>query len=50
MGLIDEELLTNPAIYPDEEVLSRLFIIADIAEAEVDYGNAWDEIRVLLGQ
>jgi spermidine/putrescine transport system substrate-binding protein len=50
LGLIDEELLSNPAIYPDEEILSRLFIIADVAEAEVDYSNAWDEIRVLLGQ
>lgn len=50
LGLIDEELLSNPAIYPDDEILSRLFVIADIAEAEVDYSNAWDEIRVLLGQ
>jgi spermidine/putrescine transport system substrate-binding protein len=50
LGLIDEELLENTAIYPDEEVLEQLFVIADIADAEVDYGNAWDEIRVLLGR
>ena len=49
-GLIDEELLNNPAIYPSEEVLENLFIIDEVPEAQNDYNNAWDELKVMLGQ
>ncbi|MCS7072586.1 MAG: spermidine/putrescine ABC transporter substrate-binding protein, partial [Anaerolinea sp.] len=48
-GLIDEELLENPGIYPPAEVLERMFSIAAVAEAEAIYLSAWDEIKVSLG-
>jgi spermidine/putrescine transport system substrate-binding protein len=49
-GLIDEELLSNTGIYPDEDTLANLFDIVAVPEAEVDYLSAWDEIRVALGR
>jgi spermidine/putrescine transport system substrate-binding protein len=49
-GLIDEELLSNPAIYPSEDVIANLFIINEVPDAQNDYNNAWDEIKVRLGQ
>lgn len=49
--LIDEELLSNPAIFPPEEILEILFGIIDTsAEAEELYNNAWDELLIFLGQ
>lgn len=50
LGLIDEELLNNPGIYPTPEILARLFQIIDVPDAEVEFSSAWDEIRVFLGQ
>jgi spermidine/putrescine transport system substrate-binding protein len=50
LGLIDPDLLADPGIYPSPEVEERLFYIVDVPEAEVFYNNAWDEIKVLLGQ
>lgn len=49
-GLIDEEYLSSPIIYPDDETRERLFTITAVPEAEVEYNNAWDEIKVQLGQ
>lgn len=49
-GLIDEEYLSSPVIYPSEETLAGLFTITAVPEAEVEYNNVWDEIKVLLGQ
>ena len=50
-GLIDEDYLSNPGIYPDEETASRLFIVKDVsAEAEQAYNDAWDELLIYLGQ
>jgi spermidine/putrescine-binding protein len=50
LGLIDEAYLSSPVIYPDEETLARLFTLTAVPDAEVDYSNAWDELKVLLGQ
>lgn len=51
MGLIDEELLNDTAIYPDEELLSSLFFVRTVsAEAEQLYNDAWDEMLIFLGQ
>jgi spermidine/putrescine transport system substrate-binding protein len=50
LGLIDEALLSNPGIYPSAEVLAKLFQLQDVPDAEVYFSNAWDEIRVFLGQ
>jgi spermidine/putrescine transport system substrate-binding protein len=48
-GLIDPELLANPAIYPPPAIFEALFSLAFVPEAEIDYLSAWDEIRVSLG-
>ncbi len=45
-GLIDEEILSNPAVWPDEEALESLFFLEDVEEAEFYYNDAWDEILV----
>ncbi len=49
LGLIDEELLSNPGIYPPPEIMDNLFSIVAVPDAEVEYSYAWDEIRVALG-
>lgn len=49
-GLIDPELLENPGIYPSDETLARLFFVEEVPDAEIDYIDAWDEIRIALGR
>jgi spermidine/putrescine transport system substrate-binding protein len=49
-GLIDEVLLTDPAIYPSDETRANLFFVKDVNdEAELAYNDAWDEIKILIG-
>ncbi|PJF40588.1 MAG: ABC transporter substrate-binding protein [Phototrophicales bacterium] len=48
-GLIDEELLTNPFIYPTEEELEKMFFILEDPDTEQLYSDAWDELSVLIG-
>lgn len=50
-GLIDEELLANPGIYPSEEVSARLWL-SEILTPEVEQAflDSWDEIKIMLGQ
>lgn len=49
-GLIDEELLSNPGIYPPEEIMMNLYSLIDVPDAEVDYSLAWDEVKVSLSR
>ncbi|HEV2122328.1 MAG TPA: extracellular solute-binding protein, partial [Chloroflexota bacterium] len=49
-GLIEPELLNNPGIYPSEEARSKLFFVEQDPEREVLYNDAWDELRILIGQ
>ena len=49
-GLIDEELLNDTGIYPTQETLDRLFFVEQDAEREQLYQNAWDEVRIFVGQ
>jgi len=51
LGLIDEELLANPGIYPTDEVRSRLYF-SEILPMDVEqaYTDAWDEVKILLGR
>lgn len=49
-GLIDPELLADPGIYPDEETFARLFFVIQDAERERLYNDAWDEVRIFIGQ
>jgi len=48
MGLIDEELLNNPGIYPPPELAERLWSISALPDAENYYNDAWDELKVFL--
>jgi spermidine/putrescine transport system substrate-binding protein len=50
-GLISEDLLSSPIIYPSEEVSARLFSVVDAGpEANRFYNDAWTELKSLLGQ
>ena len=49
-GLIDEELLTDPAIYPDETLRESLFWVRSNLDFEQLYNDAWDEIKIFIGQ
>lgn len=49
-GLIDEDLLSDPGIYPTEETQERLFFVEQDAEREQLYNSAWDELRIFVGQ
>jgi spermidine/putrescine transport system substrate-binding protein len=49
-GLITPELLANPGIYPAPETLEKLFFPVQDAETEFLYNNAWEEIKIELGQ
>ena len=47
---IDAALLEDPGIYPSEETRSRLFFVEQDPEREALYNDAWDELRILIGQ
>jgi spermidine/putrescine transport system substrate-binding protein len=49
-GLIDPELLNNPGIYPSDETLQNLFFSQQDADTEYLYNNAWEEVKIALGQ
>jgi spermidine/putrescine transport system substrate-binding protein len=49
-GLIDPELISNPGIYPSEETLAKLFFPVQDADTEYLYNDAWEEVKIALGQ
>jgi spermidine/putrescine-binding protein len=49
-GLLDQEMLDNPGIYPPAEVMANLFSTKQDADLEYLYNNAWEEIKIALGQ
>ncbi len=49
-GLIDEELAEDPGIYPSPETQQRLFFAVQDEDREALLNEAWDEIRILVGQ
>jgi len=49
-GLIDPELLANPGIYPTEETLAKLFFVEAVPDAELDYSDAWDIIKLAISR
>lgn len=49
-GLIDQELLDDPAIYPSEETLQKLFISVQDDALEQLYNDAWDEVKIFVGR
>lgn len=42
---LDEEFLTDPAVYPPQEVLDKLQFIRPVGEGESVYQRLWDEIK-----
>src|SRR5690625_1353816 len=49
-GLIDEELLNDPGIYPSPETEENLFFVEQDSEIEEIHNAAWDEIRIFVGR
>lgn len=51
LGLIDEDLLSNPGIYPTDEIRERLYF-SEILPLDVEqaYTDAWDEVKIMLGR
>jgi spermidine/putrescine transport system permease protein len=43
--LLPEDIRTSPAIFPPEDVISRLELIEDIGEATVLYDRLWTEVK-----
>jgi len=48
--LIDPELAEDPGIYPSAETQERLFFAEQNAEREAQLFEAWDEVRIFIGQ
>lgn len=48
-GLIDAELLEDPGIYPSAETQQRLFFIESTGERDQLFNDAWDELRIFIG-
>lgn len=42
---IDEEILSDPAIYPPDEVMENLEFIRDVGEATTVYDRLWTEVK-----
>lgn len=49
-GLIYEQYLTNPAIYPPHEVLAKMYALVSDDQIETLYADAWDTTRASLGK
>lgn len=49
-GLIDEELASDPGIYPSPETLERLFFAAQDPVREALLNDLWDEVRIFVGR
>lgn len=47
-GLIEEEDLENPAIYPPPQVFKKLKYVDDIGKATELYDDAWTELKVAM--
>jgi spermidine/putrescine transport system substrate-binding protein len=47
--LIKPESLQNPGIYPAEEVFAKLTYLEDVGEATILYDEAWNEVKLSLG-
>lgn len=46
LPLVDEELRTNPGIYPPDSVKANLFYIESLGEADLLYDEAWTSLGV----
>jgi spermidine/putrescine-binding protein len=44
-ALIDEEITSDPTVYPPDEVIERLNFLQPVGEAESLYQRLWDEVK-----
>lgn len=44
-GFIDPDILEDPAIYPDDEIMERLEVIVDTGDFEINYEDALSNAR-----
>lgn len=49
-GLIDPEARENPAIYPPEELMEKLWFLVDVGDDTLLYDDAWTEIKTAVGE
>lgn len=49
-GLIYENYLNDPAIYPPDEILGKLFVLESDAAIETLFSTTWQEVRDLTGK
>jgi spermidine/putrescine transport system substrate-binding protein len=49
-GLINTELLDSTALNLSPEAQPNAFFIEDIGDDDILYTNAWDEVKVMIGQ
>lgn len=49
-GFVDDVLLNNPAVFMTDEEMETVFFLQPVIEAEQAYNDAWDELRIALGQ
>lgn len=48
-GLVNEEYLSNSAIYPDSELMQKLFFAVSSPELATLYGAAWEQVKSSVG-
>jgi spermidine/putrescine transport system substrate-binding protein len=44
-GLVDEQYLSNPAIYPDADLMQKLFFAVANPELAALYSSAWEDVK-----
>lgn len=49
-GLIYQEYLNDPAIYPPDEILDKLFVLVADSSMEALYADTWAEVRAAVGK
>lgn len=50
LGLIDEALISNKGIYPDDATLTRIFFQIPNPDTEEMITSAWDEVKIALSR
>lgn len=49
-GLIDEQYLDNPSIYPDSSIMQHLFFVISSPTLAPIYSDAWQQLKTSLGK
>lgn len=50
MGLILPELTNDPSVTPSQSDVEKMHFVMDVGDAEQLYNDAWDEVKVAIGQ